>query len=223
MTSVYVTALEPIGDELFKHLLQSIDSVAREKICRLKRREDQLRSLIAHALTNMMFAKQLKMDVSDLVFTVNEYGKYGVAGNQRHFNISHAGQYAVCALGQNSVGIDIEKREDREYSLFKSVWSFEEKSFYSLEDSQSFYWLWTAKESYIKYLGIGFQADLKSITVQGDGTVVDHGRKSKASVTHIDVHPHYACAVCSEDQIEEINYIGLDLIASFYRRNDNNE
>lgn len=223
MTSVYITAIEPISDELFNQLLQTIDSIAREKICRLKRREDQIRSLIAHALTNMILAKQLKMDVSDLVFTVNEYGKYGVAGNQRHFNISHAGQYAVFAIGQNSVGIDIEKRKDREYSLFKSVWSEEEKINYSLEDSQSFYWLWTAKESYIKYLGIGFQAGLKRITVQGDGAVVDHGRKSEAAVTHIDVHPHYACAVCSEEQIEEINYIGLDLIDSFYRRNDNDE
>ena len=220
MTHVYVTALEPIGNELFTLLLESIDSKTRERILRLKRHEDQVRSLVGHALAKMMLAKQLNVEVAELAFTRNEYGKYELADDQLHFNISHAGQYTVCAIGRRAVGVDIEKKEDRDFSLFKSVWSEEEKQQYSLVDCQSFYWLWTAKESYIKYLGVGFQANLKAITVQKDGRVVEKGLRSKAVIRHVDVHPHYTCAVCSEEKMGDMIYIGLDEIECFYKRKD---
>ena len=223
MTNVYVTALEPIGNELFTLLLESIDSKTRERILRLKRHEDQVRSLVGHALAKMMLAKQLKKSVTELEFIRNQFGKYELAGYPLHFNITHAGQYTVCAIARSMIGVDIEKKEDRDYRLFKSVWSEEEKKQYSLEDCQSFYWLWTAKESYIKYLGVGFQANLEAITVQKDGRVVENGLRSRAVIRHVSVHSHYTCAVCCEEKMDETIYIGLDEIECFYKRKDLDE
>lgn len=70
------------------------------------------------------------------------------------FSIAHSGEYAVCAVSDKPVGVDIEaigafkKRE--KYMLFTPL----ESEYVNEADSVfRFYSLWTIKEAYIKALG----------------------------------------------------------------------
>ncbi len=77
-----------------------------------------------------------------------------------YFNISHSGNYVVCAISGQEVGIDIQEHRELDYMVTaKRFFSMEELSF--LEETahqkrlELFYRLWTRKEAYGKMLGEG--------------------------------------------------------------------
>ena len=220
MTSVYVTSIQSVDAKRLMEILPFLDTRVREKISRLKRKEDQVRSVAAHALMLMKIAEQVNMRIEDIHYTVNEYGKYGLAGNHLYFNLTHAGDYVACAISHRPVGIDLEEKRQRDFNLFMSVWSEQEKNQYDLCNLDSFYRLWTAKESYIKYLGIGLHARMNELTILPYGAVIVSERIVKASIKNIPVHKDYTCAVCCEDKVEHIDVIEVDAIRTFYKRID---
>lgn len=83
----------------------------------------------------------------------------------RHFNLSHSGSLALCALADRPVGADIEVIRPRREGL--SAYVFKEKEydrFLALGgDWDAFYTLWTEKESILKYTGEGLKALRSSV------------------------------------------------------------
>lgn len=87
-----------------------------------------------------------------------------------HFNLSHSGPWVAIAYGESPVGIDVETRSWNE-SAEKIVHRFfapDEQAFI-LQSEQNrrdrFLRIWTAKESYLKYLGTGIRCPLQSFSV----------------------------------------------------------
>ena len=70
-----------------------------------------------------------------------------------HFNLSHSGPYALCALSDGGeVGVDVERMRPHRPSLPRYVMSEEE--FASFGGSwEEFTAIWTLKEAHAKYLG----------------------------------------------------------------------
>ena len=79
---------------------------------------------------------------------------------ERHFNLSHSGTLALCALSDAPVGVDIEVIRPRKASL--PAYTFKGKDYERYEtlggDWDAFYTLWTEVESIIKYTGEGLKA-----------------------------------------------------------------
>lgn len=87
-------------------------------------------------------------------FAAGERGKpFFPAFPQHHFNLSHAGEWVLCAISdEGAVGVDIEvirprsknfpryALSDAEYAAFDQSW-------------EDFFRLWTLKEAYVKYQG----------------------------------------------------------------------
>lgn len=78
----------------------------------------------------------------------------------RHFNLSHSGSLALCALADHPVGADIEAIRPRSAGLSAYVFKGAEYDrFLALGgDWSAFYTLWTEKESILKYTGEGLKA-----------------------------------------------------------------
>ena len=79
---------------------------------------------------------------------------------QRHFNLSHSGEFALCALSDAPVGVDIEvvrpRRDHLPAYIFKGA---DYERYLALGgDWDAFYTLWTEVESIIKYTGEGLRA-----------------------------------------------------------------
>ncbi len=76
-----------------------------------------------------------------------------------HFNISHSGNYVVCAFADKTVGIDIEEIRDTKPSLVKYILNKQELSIYdSLPEAKKKIFLfenWTGKEAFLKHIARG--------------------------------------------------------------------
>lgn len=77
-----------------------------------------------------------------------------------HFSISHSGNMALCALSDYDVGADIELIRPRREGLPGYVLRGEDYQRYLRMGGgwPAFYFLWTEKESIVKYTGEGLKA-----------------------------------------------------------------
>lgn len=126
---------------------------------------------------------------------------------QIHFNISHAGDYAICAVSGNPVGCDIEKQKPFRPVLAKRVLSPEEHSLLSAQENslaaeKLFFRFWTLKESFLKAVGCGISVSLASVSfdLTGDQPAVSQQiTGDRYNFQEYDVIPGYCCALCKKD------------------------
>ena len=74
-----------------------------------------------------------------------------------HFNLSHSGAWAVCAVSSDPVGIDVEERRAYDDGVARLCFTANELAWMERQDDvpRAFARLWTRKESYVKLLGTG--------------------------------------------------------------------
>lgn len=84
-----------------------------------------------------------------------------------HFNLTHSGKIAMCALSDTPIGIDVQETRAWRESLLNRACSAQERAWLlSWTDAPSaFSLLWALKESYGKYSGKGLSWPVKSILV----------------------------------------------------------
>nr|WP_234447709.1 4'-phosphopantetheinyl transferase superfamily protein [Viridibacillus soli] len=90
----------------------------------------------------------------EIEFQNNFYGKPYLQGFYKlEFNISHSGEWVVCAIDKFSIGVDIEMIKPIEFDIAKCFFTEEEYddllTVDSLKRLDYFYDLWTIKESYV--------------------------------------------------------------------------
>ncbi len=145
--------------------------------------------------------------------TADENGKLHVKGVE--FNLSHSGHYVAFAVSDSPVGIDIES-VGRNMDIARRVMTEEEYEDYidKVEEKDRedvFIRMWTAKESYMKALGLGFRLAPETFRVlygyelrSSDGTV---------RIQELDAPENYHVSVCSEDGESSIRTLEVgDLI-----------
>ena len=84
-----------------------------------------------------------------------------------HFNLSHSGPVAVCAVGDAPVGADVEVVRPRRAGLPQKVLSEREYQWFSGRGGrwEDFCALWTLKEAFLKYEGTGLNRPLRTVEV----------------------------------------------------------
>lgn len=100
----------------------------------------------------------------------DENGKPHLAGGRSvHFNLSHSGTMAVCAVSGSPVGVDIERERHFSRRLSEYVFRPEEIRYvherYGSSADAGFTELWTVKESVMKYFGAGIRMAPRTIGV----------------------------------------------------------
>ncbi len=136
----------------------------------------QERSLCGEILARAMLAQVLRRPPDAISICRGAHGKPMLAdGSGQFFNISHSGKYAVCAVAERPVGVDIEQPRAYQPRLAERVCSESEQSLlaHSEDPSQLFCRLWVLKESFVKCTGTGLGAPLHKISFSfaQDGTV----------------------------------------------------
>lgn len=176
------------------------------KIKRYLKFEDAQRSLVAEILVRYIIQNKLGIRNRDIVVAKNQFGKpYLVNVDNFHFNISHSGNWVVCAIDDFSIGIDIERIQAVDLSIAKRFFS-EEEYIDLLEKPVScrtsyFFELWTLKESYIKADGRGLYLALNKFAFR----VYDNGilfknleSQEKYFFNQYDIDTGYKMAVCAK-------------------------
>ena len=157
----YKYNINDMTEKLYQRYLGMMSECRRARIEKKAQREDRLRSVAAEMLLRASLASTLGIREQDIVILEDEHGAPYVDGIDVHVSLSHSGDYAVCAISDKPVGIDIEKIRPVNMRISERTFSAGEKEYLGAdgmitdESLGRFYEIWTAKKAYGKMLGTG--------------------------------------------------------------------
>ncbi|MEM8613210.1 MAG: 4'-phosphopantetheinyl transferase superfamily protein [Cyanobacteria bacterium P01_H01_bin.105] len=151
------------------------DILSEDELSRLHRYRfavDQRKFSVARRSLRQILAGYSQIPPASLIF---DYGPYGKPCLRNHdglqFNLSHSGEYALCGVARQTVGIDIEQLRSMERldGLIKRCLAPSEQqaisSVSSVQLSSAFLKYWTCKEAYLKATGQGISESLAAIEI----------------------------------------------------------
>ena len=136
----------------------------RKKVLRFVHRKDQLLSLGAGLL---MWQALLQAGATNLDLEFAPSGKPFLRQHPHlHFNISHSGSLAVCAVSDAPIGVDVEYIAPIDAAVAAFCLSSDEQDYLrrASDPERTFCELWTRKESCLKLLGCGLDAPLSQMS-----------------------------------------------------------
>ena len=168
MTAVYAIPVSAVDPD---------DSASRARLSRgrleqIDRRRGTARSqgFAASLLLEYAVAQHYPSIVHPLSISIAEGGKpYLINEPNVHFSLSHSAGWAVCALSDHPVGVDIERCEPGRRDVAARFFHKDEVRYLnsllpSMRDD-AFYKLWTLKESFVKSTGRGLDLPLRSFRI----------------------------------------------------------
>lgn len=163
MVYVYVADISTLPEPLENvQVMEGLPIERQKKILATKQKQKRLQSLGAGLLLNDILHRY---GISVDTLRTDENGKPTVDGIC--FNLSHSGNYVVCAVSEGPVGCDVEKIKEAPKQVAERAFSPEEnaylKQFLGDAYNREFFRLWTKKESYLKMKGIGIRVPLQTL------------------------------------------------------------
>ena len=159
-THMYVWKMTSYYEDQIKNpLLNSAELISAKELKNEKRKKEFLSSRIA--LKNI-FNK-------DLELKHHKSGKPFIK-ETKHLSISHSSNFLALAFGEENIGIDIEKPQNRMVKLMPKILSEIELMEFKKEPSMDLACkLWGAKEAILKYVGdknLNYKEDIKVENIQ---------------------------------------------------------
>ena len=150
---LYIVAIMELADRQGQGLAL-LPPVRRARVLRYLREEDRLRCLAGGLLMRRLLGVR-----EDGQIVEGSHGKPLLAGLGPQFNLSHAGEYAILAVGNSPCGVDIERRGRMKPLAAKYCMTPEEYALFARTDrpEEFFSMLWTGKESVMKGTGLGMR------------------------------------------------------------------
>jgi 4'-phosphopantetheinyl transferase len=173
--SIYLPKYESILHDLEKFLEVSEHNRAKK----YHKEKDKNRFIISRSLLKFALAYYVQSNVESVSIKLLPNKKpYLCEHPNVYFNVSHSGDYAVIAINNTPIGIDIEYI-DLQYSfqdIVSSVFNEDEIHFINHSDhkTKDFYGLWTKKEAFVKALGKGIDDDFSRIPCLDGVHDLDH-------------------------------------------------
>lgn len=130
---------------------------------------------------------------------------------QLHFNLSHSGSFALCALDDSPVGVDIETVRPHHPRLAERICSPAELAWLGAQaDPQgALLSLWTKKEARVKQDGCGLAVPLREIYVPFDEDGVLDGLHFRSLSGET-----WVAAACGRSSPAEMRTVSADMLKS---------
>ena len=133
--------------------------------------------------------------------TIN--GKPYIKGVKIHFNLSHSKGLTALAVGKKQVGFDCENLAGKARPAVLNKFSEREKA--EIHSTSDFYVHWTARESYIKFLGETLAACWRKVEYV-DGKIYFRGEDAHINILRF-VTENTAFSVCGDYQKYSLKFI----------------
>ena len=193
---------------VFQRLYEGMSEARRRRIDRFRFPKDRCRSLGAGVLLRRALADA---GVDEAIFVYGEHGKPRLAGDPGvHFNLSHAGDRAMCVISTHRVGCDVERRGRRGTQVAERFFAPEEnRRILAAPESERdalFTRFWALKESFLKATGLGLTLPLGAFAVDLDGdriTIRQDVDKNEYRFFELDPADEYQYAVCEQNGPDE--------------------
>jgi len=152
-----------------RHLLSPEE---RARANRFVKENSQSQFTVAHGALRHILGATLDADPRTLYFTEQSYGKPSLPGNPLRFNLSHAGDLALLAVGYGrELGVDIEPIRTLPDARNLAQRFFSPAEIANLRNvgqanlPRAFFECWTRKEAFIKAIGQGLSYPLDNFDV----------------------------------------------------------
>lgn len=193
MVKIYLLKRTDLENITYSEEIFSADR--RAKLAKIKFDEDRQLSacaelLLIYALRQIDPEIPLPLDIKKeesgkltLQTPVKGYKEIG-------FSLSHSKDWAVCAVSDNNIGVDIEYAKERPFARPEKILHPDEYRAYcyitnALEKQKYFYECWVSKESYLKNLGIGLVVRPSNFMVSEERLITEEGAKLKKRYVHV--------------------------------------
>ncbi len=214
---IYIATVKPFSDrEFFAFAYNFLSKERQKKTDRYLKDNDKYLSAGAELLLKCAL-KSTGVNVSPFDISEDENGKPFFKDKRIEFNISHSGEFVMCAVSKDKIGCDIEKISDINMKVAKKFFAEEEYAdIISLDDTvkrnHRFFEYWTLKESYLKATGTGLKTPLDSFKIikDGDISVISNGQAQEYYFKEFSI-PNYKCAVCSKENLKDTKLTAVDL------------
>lgn len=217
---LYAVEICDISEEVLNKLCLLIDSNKKNKIQKFIFKKDKIRTVTGDILVKTIIADKLDINIKHIEFDRNQYDKPYIKNQpQIDFNISHSGEYVVCAIDNRPIGIDIEKVKYIEYEeMARNFFDAREFDYIVNQDLNyqidRFYEIWTLKESYIKCCGQGLSIPLNSFSIEVDKyenvKPIRNNKNIECIFKKFNIESGYKIAVCSLNKQISKNIIRVD-------------
>jgi len=168
----------------------------KEEVAKYKFEVDQLRCALGKFLLKSALQSDYNLDKEVLTYLERDaLNKPYLSNTDLHFNISHAGDYVVCAVANCEIGIDIEQVKPIDLEDFNAVLNANDHEFINsfAQEIPAFFNVWSIKEAIMKADGRGMHIDPKEI------------------------YPDYTTLNCTLDELSwSIQKVNIDLDYSCY-------
>ena len=145
--------------------LATVSAQRREQALKFAHESGRRLSLAVYLL--LMEGLQKEYGITEApVFDYLEGGKPVINGHPEiHFNFSHSGKVALCAIDSRPVGADVETARKITPSLIAYTMNEEEQKIIASAPDKimTFLSFWTKKEAVLKLTGEGIRSDLKKV------------------------------------------------------------
>ncbi len=194
----YININQIRSEEIFSQVKNHLSDYRLEKTDRCARYNDKLRSAAAGLLIDCGL-EFYHLCEKTATYSYTNNGKPSIAGHPEiHFSVSHSGDYVVCAFTSNPVGVDIERVKNVKPSMIKYTCDMQEAAAINLfepstpEYNAGFFDVWTKKESFLKFLGIGLKVRPAEINEKFSEKL------SQVNFYSFDIAENYKCTLCTE-------------------------
>ena len=150
--------------------LKKVSAQRREQAMKFAHESGRRLSLAVYLLLMEGLEKEYGITEAP-VFDYLEGGKPVIKNHPEiHFNFSHSGNVALCAIDNQLIGADIEMPRKITPSLIAYTMNEEEQSVIASASDQitAFLSFWTKKEAVLKLTGEGIRSELKTVLTKAD-------------------------------------------------------
>lgn len=212
VTVYYKKVFSYLEEEAFFLQIEKVSEDRRKKILRLKNEKVKLRSLAAGTLLQYALCEKTGLSYEAAKpFSVGcgENGKpYLTEYPEVHFNLSHSGDYVCCAVSDEPVGVDLQRKAAGQEGLAERFFTPAERRMLSgcgeLERRELFFRMWSIKESYLKLTGEGLSGGLSSFEILWQEKAIARGNKIAAHFEESDCLEGYSFCVCAEKNLGQV-------------------
>lgn len=158
-----ISAVNPNDEKWYRYL-----SPKRiEKVKRLKQTKNKAQSIGVELLLNYAVNGDMKIPIK---WDTDENGKlYLTDHSEIYVNLSHSKDYAVCAVADKPIGIDIQYCRKCDIKMADRFFTGAEADAIRRASApeKAFFEMWTKKESLVKAVGCALTVPLSSFSVLG--------------------------------------------------------
>lgn len=153
-----------------ENLLRHVSSERRKKIACMYRDSDKELSLYVELICRYAVSRIINCRPDRIEISKTAFGKPYIVSEGLYpieITLSHSGEYAVCAVSSENVGIDVEEMKTPPMEVADIAFGLAEKEYLNnaADRSEAFYTVWTRKEALLKKMGCGLVDEITQMNV----------------------------------------------------------